>query len=62
MANRSQKTATVFALPYRSGRVSIKLIGIHFDFQKYFTAGEEGKSEEYAHVYFFNRLAPVAGY
>jgi len=36
-----------------------KVQGIHVDFQKYFTAGWEGKSEEYAHVYFFNRLASV---
>ncbi len=39
-----------------------KLIGIHFVLLKYFTAGWEGKSEEYAHVFFFNRFAPIAGY
>ncbi|MBN2318666.1 MAG: hypothetical protein JXR49_06300 [Acidobacteria bacterium] len=38
-----------------------KLSGIQVDFQKHFTAGQEGKIEEFEHVCFFNRLAPIAG-
>ena len=37
-----------------------KLSGIQVDFQRHFTAGQEGKNEEFAHVYFFNQAMPVA--
>jgi serine/threonine protein kinase len=37
------------------------LSGIQVDFQRHFTAGWEGKNEEFTHFYFSNRIKPVAG-
>ena len=34
---------------------------LHVDFQRHFTAVREGKCEEFTHIYFFKRLAPIAG-